>query len=74
MFSDSCNITKFLNRILGMEVDIQNSLFGYFTNTLGKIIMDAKKEGKWDLGILGWFLFSIFLCIITIFIISLENY
>ena len=66
MISDSCNITKFLNRILGMEVEIQNSLFAYFTNTLGKIIMDAKKEGKWDLGILGWFLFGIFSFITTI--------
>nr|CAD7265835.1 unnamed protein product [Timema shepardi] len=46
------NISKFLNRILGMPVDLQNRLFQYFTDTLKAIIAQAKKSGRFDLGIL----------------------
>lgn len=49
---DYNNISKFLNRILGMPVDLQNRLFRYFTDTLAAIILDAKKIGRFDLGIL----------------------
>lgn len=44
---------KFLNRILGMEVHQQNALFQYFSDTLAAVIQEAKKNGKYDMGILG---------------------
>lgn len=50
---DYNNISKFLNRILGMPVELQNRLFKYFTDTLNAIIQQAKKGGRFDLGILG---------------------
>lgn len=49
---DYNNISKFLNRILGMPVELQNRLFKYFTDTLAAIIGQAKKLGRFDLGIL----------------------
>lgn len=49
---DYNNISKFLNRILGMEVSLQNALFKFFSNTLMAIILDAKRSGRWDMGIL----------------------
>lgn len=48
-----CTITKFLNRILGLEVYQQNSLFQYFTDNFDYLIEKDKKEGKYDMGILG---------------------
>uniref|UniRef100_A0A8C4GYU0 Protein strawberry notch homolog 1 n=1 Tax=Dicentrarchus labrax TaxID=13489 RepID=A0A8C4GYU0_DICLA len=49
---DYNNIGKFLNRILGMEVQQQNALFQYFSDTLGAVIQEAKKNGRYDMGIL----------------------
>lgn len=49
---DYANISKFLNRILGMPVDLQNKLFKYFTDTLAAIVIQAKKAGRYDMGIL----------------------
>ncbi|OCT98378.1 protein strawberry notch homolog 1 isoform X2 [Xenopus laevis] len=49
---DYNNIGKFLNRILGMEVHQQNSLFQYFSDTLNAVIQNAKKNGRYDMGIL----------------------
>jgi len=49
---DYNNISKFLNRILGMPVDLQNRLFKYFTDTLAAIVGQAKKSGRYDMGIL----------------------
>lgn len=48
-----CTITKFLNRILGLEVHQQNFLFQYFINNFEYLIEKDKKEGKYDMGILG---------------------
>lgn len=48
-----CNITKFLNRILGLEVHQQNFLFQYFIQNFEYLIEKDKKEGKYDMGILG---------------------
>uniref|UniRef100_A0A4W4HHX8 Protein strawberry notch homolog 2 n=1 Tax=Electrophorus electricus TaxID=8005 RepID=A0A4W4HHX8_ELEEL len=48
-----CTITKFLNRILGLEVHHQNALFQYFTDNFDYLIEKDKKEGKYDMGILG---------------------
>lgn len=50
---DYNNIGKFLNRILGMEVQQQNALFQYFSDTLSAVIQNAKKNGRYDMGILG---------------------
>ncbi|XP_018017597.1 protein strawberry notch homolog 1 isoform X2 [Hyalella azteca] len=49
---DYNNMSKFLNRILGMPVDLQNRLFKYFTDTLAAIVTQAKKTGKYDMGIM----------------------
>lgn len=35
-----------------MPVDLQNRLFQYFTDTLAAIVIQAKKSGRFDLGIL----------------------
>ena len=45
-------MSKFLNRILGMHVDKQNMLFKYFSDTLQVIITQAKRTGRYDKGIL----------------------
>uniref|UniRef100_A0A2I3GHQ2 Protein strawberry notch homolog 2 n=1 Tax=Nomascus leucogenys TaxID=61853 RepID=A0A2I3GHQ2_NOMLE len=47
-----CSITKFLNRILGLEVHKQNALFQYFSDTFDHLIEMDKREGKYDMGIL----------------------
>jgi len=49
---DYNNMSKFLNRILGMPVELQNRLFKYFTDTLNAIVGQAKKTGRFDMGIL----------------------
>jgi C-terminal domain on Strawberry notch homologue len=46
------NISKFLNRILGIPVDLQNRLFKLYMDTLGVIISEAKKAGRYDRGIM----------------------
>ncbi len=48
---DYANISKFLNRILGMPVDLQNRLFQYFTETLAAIVIQAQKNGNVDSGL-----------------------
>lgn len=45
-------MSKFLNRILGMHVEKQNLLFKYFSDTLSAIIQQAKRSGRYDQGIL----------------------
>lgn len=49
---DYNNMSKFMNRILGLPVELQNGLFQYFTDTLDAVIAQAKKVGRYDLGIL----------------------
>lgn len=49
---DYNNMSKFLNRILGMPVELQNRLFKYFTDTLAAVMEQAKRSGRFDLGIL----------------------
>lgn len=46
------DISKFLNRILGVPVELQNRLFQYFTDTLAAIVLQAKKSGRYDMGFL----------------------
>ncbi|KAF6201808.1 hypothetical protein GE061_004203 [Apolygus lucorum] len=43
---------KFLNRILGLTVQLQNAIFEYFTTTMEAITDSAKKSGTYDRGIL----------------------
>lgn len=50
---DYSNISRFLNRILGLKVVLQNAVFQYFTETLNAIIREAKRNGRWDEGIVG---------------------
>lgn len=50
--SDKKSLGKFLNRILGLHVKLQNAIFEYFTDTMDAVIEKAKKEGHFDLGIL----------------------
>ncbi|XP_066460838.1 protein strawberry notch homolog 2 isoform X1 [Eleutherodactylus coqui] len=47
-----CSVTKFLNRMLGLEVHKQNSLFQFFSDTFDFLIEKDKKDGKYDMGIL----------------------
>ena len=42
------DMSKFLNRILGMKVEKQNLLFKYFADTLNATINQAKRSGKYD--------------------------
>ena len=51
---DCFKLTRFLNRILGLKVDHQNSMYNYFHCILITLVVKAKKENKFDLGILGW--------------------
>ena len=45
---------RFLNRLLGLPVDLQNSVFSYFADTLHAIIAIAKRSGKYDGGIMDF--------------------
>ncbi|XP_048582469.1 protein strawberry notch homolog 1-like [Nematostella vectensis] len=49
---DYTNMSRFLNRILGMEVVLQNELFSYLMDTFTAVIQQAKRSGRWDEGIL----------------------
>lgn len=49
----SDNMVRFLNRSLGVPVNLQNCLFKYFADTLNATILKAKKESKFDPGLLG---------------------
>lgn len=51
---ESLNMTRFLNRLLGLPVDLQNLVFRYFTDTLAEIIKRVKRAGRWDGGILDY--------------------
>jgi hypothetical protein len=50
---DFNQISRFLNRILGIRVQLQNILFRFFSDILNTVIVDARRNGAWDLGILG---------------------
>ncbi|KAJ8030843.1 Protein FORGETTER 1 [Holothuria leucospilota] len=46
------DVSKFLNRILGLKVKKQNMIFNYFYECLQATIATAKKEGKYNEGLL----------------------
>ncbi|VDP83951.1 unnamed protein product [Echinostoma caproni] len=49
---DSGQMSKFLNRMLGLRVHIQNALFRYFSDTLEELTRRAKRDNRLDLGIM----------------------
>ncbi|CAF0734648.1 unnamed protein product [Adineta steineri] len=49
---DHNSMSRFLNRILGIRVQMQNLLFRFFSDVLNAVIVDARRSGSWDLGIL----------------------
>lgn len=51
---DATTMSRFLNRILGLPVKLQNQLFSYFSDTLAAVIQQAKRTGRWDGGILDY--------------------
>lgn len=50
---ESSTIPKFLNRLLGLPVHAQNSLFQYFSDLVAHSIDEAKRDGMYDMGIVG---------------------
>ena len=51
---DATTMSRFLNRILGLPVKLQNQLFSYFSDTLEAVVQKAKRTGHWDGGILDF--------------------
>lgn len=60
------SMPKFLNRMLGMPVDLQNYLFEYFMETLDNCIEQAKRNGKYDLGIMGKVYFYFVVVVVSV--------
>ncbi|KAH8416766.1 hypothetical protein KR222_003697 [Zaprionus bogoriensis] len=53
LFESGCvNITTFLNRILGCRIEIQNAIFQFFLNKLNSLILQTRRVGHFDLGII----------------------
>lgn len=50
---DAASLTKFLNRLLGLPVIAQNTLFEYFSKIVEDLIRQAKIDGTYDMGIMG---------------------
>ena len=46
-------MSRFLNRILGLEVELQNCSFAYFTESRSVVVQQAKRSERCDEGILG---------------------
>lgn len=49
---DFNQINRFLNRLLGCPVLLQNAIFQFFSDVMAAVILEAKRNGRWDLGIL----------------------
>lgn len=49
---EAATIPKFLNRILGLPVHAQNSLFQYFSEIVAELIAQSKHDGTYDTGIM----------------------
>ncbi|KAI6658072.1 hypothetical protein LOD99_15785 [Oopsacas minuta] len=48
---ESNSVSKFLNRLLGIEVQLQNTIFQWFLDTFDFLVKQAKRLGNWDNGI-----------------------
>lgn len=46
------NVTTFLNRILGCVLEIQNAIFRFFLNNVRSLILQNRRTGQIDLGVL----------------------
>jgi hypothetical protein len=51
--SQITKVSRFLNRLLGMPLDLQQLLFGYFTDTFEAVVAQAKSSGRWDEGLVS---------------------
>lgn len=69
---ENVNMTRFLNRILGMPVDVQNYLFSHFMQVMEDIIERAKRDGKFEMGIMGEITFESYLRDLERYSISLS--
>ncbi|XP_064614960.1 uncharacterized protein LOC135479136 [Liolophura sinensis] len=49
---DNGDVGKFLNRILGLSVQRQNLIFNYFCEVMKVMIANARKEGRYNEGLL----------------------
>ncbi|CAH8619980.1 unnamed protein product [Dicrocoelium dendriticum] len=49
---DANQMSKFLNRMLGLRVHVQNAIFRYFSDTLEELTRRAKRDNRLDLGIM----------------------
>jgi len=45
------SVPKFLNRLLGLEVGLQKEIFKTFMNEANRLIDDARREGRYDEGV-----------------------
>lgn len=61
-------MSKFLNRLLGLKVELQNAVFQYFSDTLDAVVKQAKKLGRYDLGIMGTF----FVLVVALFSLTFS--
>lgn len=48
--TDRHDVGRFLNRLLGLDPDTQNFLFGWFVKIMDKIVKLARMTGDWDTG------------------------
>ena len=49
--ADKFTINQFLNRLLGLPVDMQNGLFAYFRRVFRWVIVAERQQGKLDSGV-----------------------
>ena len=49
--SDYDDVTKFLNRLLSLDIDRQNNLFDKYTEVYDEIVVKAKNNGTYDEGV-----------------------
>ena len=49
--SKGSNVARFLNRLLGMNLNRQKFMFLYFMSSLDNVVLTAKNAGTYDVGI-----------------------
>lgn len=73
---ESATIPKFLNRLLGLPVHAQNALFQYFSDIVAELVAQAKHDGTYDSGIMGWFptkSYALKLYVVTSFVVRIGS-